>query len=469
MLYLNDQNLVDRLKFFKMYYMVKKLLDLVSKGNNRTVTIKKNILASLLIKGTSIVISLLLVPLTLGYVSSELYGIWLTLSSIMMWFGFFDIGFTLGLKNKLAESIALNDWQRGKVLVSTTYFVMVLIFIPLCAILMLAIPFVNWATFLNVSQQYNIEIQKAMYVLAACFCLQMIANVLTSVVAAYQKVALASAFYVIGNAFSLLVIFMLTKFAQPSLFALALAVSTMPVLVIGVASVILFSKTFKRVSPNIHSIDLSCVKDLFSLGAKFFVIQIQCVVLFQMTNILISNVSGPNEVTSYNIAYKYMSVAMMVYNIILSPLWPAFTDAYTKKDYDWMKRIYIKLTKVFFLSFVVIVLMVLISPFVYSFWIGDTDLVPSLMTVMVAAYIAINSWDSLQVNILNGIGAVKLQTYITVIGLVCHLPVSLFLGKYIGVYGVVMSMILINFLYSCVFTTQTHKLLSQKSTGIWMK
>ena len=104
---------------------------IIFKGSSRSVAVKKNIIGSFLVKGVSIIVSLLLVPLTLGYVSSEIYGIWLTISSIMVWLGFFDVGFTLGLKNKLAEAIALKDWKRGKALVSTTYFMMVLIFMPL--------------------------------------------------------------------------------------------------------------------------------------------------------------------------------------------------------------------------------------------------------------------------------------------------------------------------------------------------
>ena len=163
-------------------------------GNQRSVTVKKNIIGSLCIKGISILVSLMLVPMTLGYVSSELYGIWLTLSSIMVWLGFFDVGFTLGLKNKLAEAIALKNWERGKALVSTTYFMMLLIFVPLCFVLILCIPYVNWAGFLNVSAVYNSEITKVLYVLVACFCLQMIVNVITAVIAAYQKVALSSSF-----------------------------------------------------------------------------------------------------------------------------------------------------------------------------------------------------------------------------------------------------------------------------------
>lgn len=438
-------------------------------GNQRSVTVKKNIVGSLCIKGISIIISLMLVPMTLGYVSSELYGIWLTLSSIMMWLNFFDIGFTLGLKNKLAEAIALDDWNRGKALVSTTYFMMILIFIPLCILLEFIIPFVNWPSFLNVNAIYNDEIIKTLYVLVACFCLQMIVNVLTAVIAAYQKVALSSAFPVIGNFMSLITIWILTKLCPPSLIALAFAISAMPILVLLLASAILFHKRFKAVSPNIKSIDKTYIKDLFNLGAKFFLIQIQVVILYQCTNILISNVSGPNEVTAYNIAYKYLGVAMMIYTIILSPLWPAFTDAYTKKDFTWMKNIYGKMVKLYFASAVALILMVAISPIIYHLWIGEKANIPLLMTCCVAIYMLIHSWDTLQVQLINGIGTIKLQTYVTTIGLILHIPLSLCIGQYIGAIGVVISMIIINIIYSSFFTIQISKLLNQKAKGIWAK
>lgn len=64
------------------------ILKRITSGSNRSVAVKKNIIGSLIIKGFSILISLLIVPITLGYVNSEMYGVWLTLSSIMMWIYF---------------------------------------------------------------------------------------------------------------------------------------------------------------------------------------------------------------------------------------------------------------------------------------------------------------------------------------------------------------------------------------------
>lgn len=451
-------------------FMIKEFIQkLLSSNNQRTKTVIKNILGSLFIKGFSILISLLLIPMTLGYVSTELYGIWLTLSSIMLWLNFFDVGFTLGLKNKLAEAIAKEDWQRGKSLVSTTYYMMVLIFVPLWIVLELVVPFVNWSSFLNVETVYNDEITRAMHILVACFCLQMIVNVLTAVIAAFQKVALSSAFPVLGNFLSLIAVYLLTKFCPPSLVALASTISVLPILVIIIASFILYSRKFKIIAPSIKTINKSYIKELFGLGYKFFLIQIQIVVLYQSTNILISNVAGPNEVTYYNIAYKYLGIAMMIYTIFLSPLWPAFTDAYTKKDYTWMKNIYKKMTMVFGVSAFAVIVMILISPMVYRIWIGREFVIPIIMTIVVGIYMIIHSWNSLQVNMINGIGAVKLQTYVTTIGLLIHIPLSFCLGKYIGAVGVVCSMILINVLYCTMFTIQINKLLNKKSIGIWGK
>ena len=440
-----------------------------TKGDRRSLIVKKNMIGSIFIKGVSILIQLILVPMTLGYLSQELYGIWLTISSIMLWLNFFDVGLTLGLKNKLSEALAKNDIEKGKSLVSTTYIVMLIIFLPLCLIGECVIPYVDWSSFLNVSQIYNEELRHVVSILLVCFSLQMIFNVITAVVSAHQKVALASAFPVIGNLCSVIVIYLLNIFTKPSLTNLASAISYIPALVLMISSFILYTGKLKPVKPSVSYFDKSNIKDILNLGIKFFIIQIQMIVLYQATNILISNVSSPSDVTSYNIAYKYIGVASMTFNIILAPLWPAFTDAYMKNDWSWMKQIYGKMRKVYAILLGGVILMVILSPVAYKLWIGDRAIIPLTMTVVVALFVIVHAWDALQIILINGIGKVKLQTYITLVGLICHIPLSLLLGKHIGAIGVVISMVIINIIYSIVFTIQLHKLLNKKALGIWNK
>lgn len=94
--------------------------------------------------------------------------------------------------------------------------------------------------------------------------------------------------------------------------------------------------------------------------------------IFQLTNIILSRVQGPEAVTQYNIAYKYFNVLNMAANIILTPFWSAFTDAYIKRDYNWMRGTLEKLEKLWLLCIPILVLMVLSSDLLYKFWIGDS-------------------------------------------------------------------------------------------------
>lgn len=441
--------------------------DILIGGSKRTATVKKNILGSLAIKVISILTSFLLVPMTLGYVSAEIYGVWLTISSILHWLTYMDVGVTHGLKNRLNECLAKKDYAKGKSLVSTTYAIMFAIFVPLSMLLIVASPWIDWCTILNVDPSNQDIIIKTMQVLFVFIALQMIVNVFVAVVAAYQKTALSSLFAVIGQICSLCIIGMMTMFVKPSLLNLAFAYSLMPILIVLIASIIYFKTTMREVAPSIESINTAYIKDLWGLGIKFFIIQVQMIVLYQATNILISHIAGPESVTQYNIAYKLLNIVVMVYTIILNPLWPAFTDAYTKKDYTWMNNMYKKMQKLYLLLCLMISIIVILSPILIKLWVGDKVSVPFILTLSIAVYTLIHCWDSLQVTLINGTGKVKLQSYVIMIGLVLHIPLSLFLGRYIGIIGVVASMSIINIIYASFFTTQIRKILRDSAIGIW--
>lgn len=446
---------------------ITEIKDILIGGSKRTAIVKKNILGSLVIKGISILTSLLLVPMTLGYVSAEIYGVWLTISSILHWLTYMDIGFTLGLKNRLNECLARKDYEKGKSLVSTTYAIMFAIFVPMSAVLIAVSPCIDWCRLLNVNASNQEVILKTMQVLFLFIALQMIVNVFVTVVAAYQKTALSSLFAVIGQICSLCIIGMMTVFVKPSLLYLAFAYSMMPIVIVLTASVIYFRSSMKEVAPSLKAINLSYIKDLWGLGIKFFIIQLQMIVLYQATNILISHIAGPESVTQYNISYKLLNVVVMVYSIILNPLWPAFTDAHAKQDYAWMKRTYRKMQQIYILLCAMVTLVVVLSPQLIRLWVRDMVEVPLVLTICIAIYTLIHCWVSLQAILINGTGKVKLQSRVIVIGLMLHIPISLFLGQYIGIFGVVVSMSVINIIYASVFTTQIRRILSNTATGIW--
>ena len=124
-------------------------LTFITKGNQRSVKAKKNILASFGIKGVSVLIGLIKVPVILLYLDVEKYGVWLTIASIVDWVHYFDLGIGHGLRNKFAEALANNDKERAKKLVSTAYFYITLIFLGISVLLIPIVYVFNWQSILN--------------------------------------------------------------------------------------------------------------------------------------------------------------------------------------------------------------------------------------------------------------------------------------------------------------------------------
>ena len=139
------------------------------KGDKRSVRAKKNIIASFVIKGISIVVGFLMVRVVLDYLDTSKYGIWLTLTSFITWFTFFEIGLGSGLKNELSEALAKKDFELGKIYVSTTYAILTIV-IGIVAILFFTANFyIDWTKILNTDRNMSSELTNLAFIVFGFF------------------------------------------------------------------------------------------------------------------------------------------------------------------------------------------------------------------------------------------------------------------------------------------------------------
>lgn len=440
----------------------------ISSGSERSVKAKKNIIASFLNKGVAIIISLLIVPITINYLNSEQYGIWLTLSSTVAWIAYFDIGLGHGFRNKFAEAKANGDPILARKYVSTTYAILGIIFGAILILVLIINPFLDWASLLKVSAPNDL-LQKVVSILVFGVSISFVLNVATIMLSADQRPALASIITTIGQAVALLVIYILTLSTSGDMKLIAIALSWVPCLVVFICSIYLFRHQYAEYSPSRKFVDFSLVRDIVVLGGKFFVIQISMLVIFQMINIILSRVCGPESVTVYNVTYKYFSVSLMVFNIILAPFWSAFTDAYTRQDFNWMKQIRKKLITTWALVVVVNLGLLLISPLFFKIWLKDSVTIPWSVSIAMCIYISILSYSTMYMTLLNGIGKVTVQMIIYVVCALVSVPLSFYLC---GVYGIVGILIVFSAVYliqSIFARRQLSLLLNGKASGLWDK
>lgn len=445
----------------------------LTRGSERSSKLKKNVLLSLFVKAGSIICSLLLVPASMNFVnndvSNERYGIWLTISSIVAWMSFFDIGFTNGLRNKLAEAFGFKDYKVAKVYISTTYVILSVIFLVLMVVLLLLVRNFDISPLLKINMDYESDLKVALYVLIVYFCVTFILRILSVVLIADQRPAYSSFIDFLGQGLSLVAVLFLPSGSDGSLAVLSYSLCIPPMLVWLVFTLICYGKDYRECIPSLKNIDFKYAGCILSLGLKFFVIQIAALIQFQTANLLIARLISMEEVTQYNIAYKYFNVLYMVFMILLQPFWSAVTEAYSKGDTVWIKSSVKRYVQLAALTFVGGLLMLVASDFVYSIWIGNKVFIPFELSAWMFIYIYTMIFGAIFVYFVNGIGALKIQYVSSLISPLLFIGVVFLLVKVfnIGVISILVASIIANFNGLILAPMQYYKVIIKKNKGIW--
>lgn len=451
--------------------MISKILkQYILNGDSRSNLIRKNIIFSFAIKVWSALVQLLMVPLTLHCLGVYENGLWLTISSLLIWIDNLDIGLANGLRNKLAEHLALGEKKEAQKTVSSTFYMLVLLVVPIILFINLWIFCVDTYQFFNVDSNIVSNLNTILHVSALLVCTTFIFKFIGNFYMALQLPAVSNALNTLGQTIALLGTFVLFVTGVHSLFCIALINTISPLIVYVAAYPITFYKKYPDLCPHVKMVSKNSMKSLATTGIKFFVLQIAGVVLFMSTNLLISRFFSPEMVTPYQIAYRYFMVLQLIFLIICAPYWTATTDAYKKNDFEWIKQSNKLLDKMMIGLFIIAAFMIALAHPIYALWIGDANVVSMPMTIIVAIYVMILVASMRYSYILNGFGALRLQLYMTIIAAALYIPLATLVCSYKNnLYYLLLVMCAVNIPGLLVNIIQYYKIVNHKAEGIWLK
>lgn len=439
--------------------------------NNRTENIIKHIGWSIVYKFGSTVANFFVITLTIKYLDIEKYGIWVTISSFISWFTLFDIGLGNVLRNKFAEVNTNLNSNSAQAIVSTAYFTLSGISIIIVSILILLNHYINWSNFFNTNADLQKELSNLFPFLFVFLGLQLVAKLITSIYQADQNHSIEGKLYFLVQVFSLFFIWILTQKNSSSLFLIGCISSAVPVLILIILNIKAFKGIYKALTPKLNLWNYRHFKELTNIGFNFFIIQIAAMVMFATDNFVIIKLFGPNEVTSYNIVYKYFSIVTLFYTILITPYWSSFTDAYYKKDFIWIKNSVTTIQKIWIIVPIILIVMICISDWVYDFWVGKNIKISINLSIAMAFYVAMLTFNMVYVYFINGISKIRLQFFTSLITMVINIPLSIFFGKYLGwgTTGVIISTC-VCLGYSVILKPiQYFKIINKTAKGIWNK
>lgn len=439
--------------------------------DSRSKKMYKNTVAMIGIRGVSMILTLISAPIMLHHVDRADYGVLLTLTSIVGWVGYMDVGLGNGLRNKLPEFLAKGDFHSAKKIVSSCYVTLTIYVALIIVIFLMVSPFVDWLGVLNSPTSDAGEIRGLTNVVFIAFCIQFLFGLINSILFAYQMPAFQSLFTFVGQFIALIaLVIQVYVFDVTSVLQIGAVNSMIPPLVLFLGSIGLFRTKLEEIAPSFKLFEFKSVGSILSLGLKFFVLQMITIVLFQANSIIIARVVSPEAVVEYNLAFKYVSLLTMIFTIVITPVWSATTDAYVRKDFAWINKTISLSRKVCIASIFIGVLMVLASKFVYGIWLGKGTIdINYSTTSLILLYISFEMLYKVYGTIINGTGKVFAQMVLTGVIAIIYIPLAILLGKLFGLSGVLIANAIVfalNYLWSKV---QCNKLISQTATGIWNK
>jgi len=453
--------------------MIRHILRLIRRalfeGTPRSIQAKRNILGLFVLRGVSTGINFVLVPLTLAYLSPTRFGVWITLNSILAWVMWLDVGLGNGLRNRFALALAHNDKELARSYVSTTYVFVGLISIIFFLLFLTAQPLLSWSAILNVPPAMDEELSRLAYTVFMFFCTRLVAGLIGTILIADQQPALSSLFDVLISALSLGAIIVLTRILPGSLFWLGACMSGAMVLVPLAGNIWLFRGRYREYSPSLRHVRVVHARGLIHIGAQFFLLQIAGLVLFTGSNIIITQLFGPEEVTQYNIAFKYFGVPAGIFTVLLTPFWSAYTEAFARDDIPWIRMTFRKLVRAMIWLSIAIVVMVAAADEAYALWIGHAVHIPLSLSAATGAYVVIVAWSSIFSYFINGTGKIRLQLLVAIPTSLAMVPLAVFLAGPVGLRstGVVLAICIVLLPGTVLWPMQTRRLLGKRATGIW--
>ncbi len=413
-----------------------------SHGERRYQRILQATLTGFVGKGVAIVVSILAVPLALRYLGSERYGLWMTVSTLLIWLNLADFGLGNGLTNRLAEAYGQDRPDLAQQYVATAFWLLVGIVCVVGAAFAVVWSWVDWSALFKVeSLQAKNELAPVMAVAILLFLVSLPFSLIPKILNAYQEGVVANGWLTLGSVASLIGLVVVTRVGG-GLVQLVIAYSGSILAVTICSAIWLFVKHKPWLLPRWSSIRRSHVAGIASVGGMFFVVQIAGLLIFQSNNLIIAHYLGVSEVTPYSVAYRLFTYTVLLQTLIVPTLWPAFGEALARGDTSWISRtLRLNLILSPLIAAAFAVPLVVLGRQIIRVWAGS-EAVPSFtLLVLLGLWSVIYAFMTAIGTFLNGVGRLKGQMVYSLITAVASVGMAIWLVPIYGAIGAIIGMI----------------------------
>jgi O-antigen/teichoic acid export membrane protein len=405
------------------------------RARERTKRIALTAASAVFARFVTMLIPLITVRISLDYLGEEIYGLWMTVTSLLTLIAFADLGLGNGLQTRLSQTSARDDSiNESRQLISSTFYILVLVAALLILVFMLIYPFVNWAHLINAKTKFA-KIISGPVVLA-----MIIPTLINIPLAIVQRTQLAlqegyrgNLWQIVGSFLSLVSVYVFAKLNLGAIF-LVWGSSMIPVLVSLLNMFIYYGFQMPHLRPRIRYVDRVASGAMFRTGVAFFALSVFLTLGLNIDNFIIAQTSSLVDVTSYSIMLKISQIMNVIILMISTPLWSAYGEALARGDIDWVRRNTKRTAKITTsLALIFSVGIFMCAGFIFKIWLGPDFKYSSVTLAGLLMIQVFYAFISPYFMVLNGAGIVVKQILIFVLNTTIALFLKVFLALKFGI------------------------------------
>ena len=394
----------------------------------------------------NIIIPILLTPYLLDKLGGELYGLWVLLSSIIVYFHLSNLGMTTTYLKEISNKL---DFIVFSKYTSTTFFFFLFV-IFIMAVVFIIILF-NLENIFLIGDNL-IETAKIVFlVLFFIFGLSLIGTIFDSILFANGFLYLKNIVAIITTSLSAILTYVVLDFGYS-----LIEISFIHLVVSFITLFIYYVISLKIVTVKISFkyFDFELLKSLFKPSLYYFLIGVSVMVSFYSDSIVISSFLGLTAVAIYSVAFKVINISEKILFKIVDIMFPDITRLFQEKKYD---ELLVKHNKVMLISLILGTmgygLLYFFGIELIHFWVGEQYVVDAGVFYFLLAFSFIHIWNHVSSIFVMAMGLHREVSFSVTIEAFLNVLLSIVLLKYYGLMGVAMGTFFAHLLTNNWFTT----------------
>lgn len=393
---------------------------------------------AILARGTLLLSSLAYIPLTISYLGTEAWGVFVAMTSLNSILVFADLGLGNGLLNVVSDANGREDDLTAARAVSSALFMLIAVAALLLITGAIAVAFVPWDQILHVSNgDLGPDLAITAGVVVATFAVALPLGVVDRTRMAFQEGYINSVAAVFGTIAAFIFVWLGVQL-RASLPVLILAIYAPPIAASVANGIRLFVRDRPWLRPQFRRADRAMAIRLARVGFLFFVLQVAVSVAYQSDILVAATVLGPDSATIYAVTLRVFMLVPSLVGLYLVTLWPAYTEALARGDIDWVRRtlrrsIVIAVSA----SSAASAILLLVNGFVLGLLTGGRVAPPTGLLIGVAIWAIVSTGFNAASILLNAASIVRFQVIVASIMAATSLLTSIVLARWVGVSGII--------------------------------